>query len=206
MSAGAELPLGSFLEAVSAALARSDERLSRRIGGMLSSVSAGGVAADPKTTPALLELPHALSAPGAHPLARRHLASLAGHLPWTDGKFPMPGPFAERYAYVEIVGPTGVLAHDGFRFGLYLQCSNSFYPSHCHAAEELYFVLSGIAQWRRGDGPFAAQDVGSAIRHRPWEPHAMQTADEPLLAIWAWVGDIRTEAYKIDAASPQGGV
>ena len=195
--------MASFLDAASKVLARKDERLSRQVGRMVSSVSAGAFVADPKRTPALRQLPRALASPGAHPLVRDHLLDLAEGLPWTDRNFAMPGSFAGRYAYVEIVGPTGVLAHDGFRFGLYLQTLNSFYPSHSHAAEELYFVLSGIAQWQRGDRPFAAQDVGNAIHHRPWESHAMRTAAEPLLAIWAWVGDLRTETYKIDADSPR---
>jgi dimethylpropiothetin dethiomethylase len=201
MTAGDDLRVDSFLDAASKALAQNDERLPRQVGRMLSSVSAGAFVADPNRAPALRQLPQALASPGAHPLVRHHLADLAERLPWTDRNFSMPGSFAGRYAYVEIVGPTGVLAHDGFRFGLYLQTSNSFYPSHSHAAEELYVVLSGIAQWQRGDGPFAAQDVGSAIHHRPWEPHAMQTAAAPLLAIWAWVGDLRIEAYKIEADS-----
>jgi mannose-6-phosphate isomerase-like protein (cupin superfamily) len=62
------------------------------------------------------------------------------------------------------------------------------YPSHAHRAEELYLVLSGTADWQRGDEPFAARRPGAVIIHASSEPHAMQTAQEPLLALYLWRG------------------
>jgi dimethylpropiothetin dethiomethylase len=110
----------------------------------------------------------------------------------------MPAGFVGRYAFVELVGPDGMIRADGFRFGLYLQAPATFYPRHWHTAEELYFVLSGTAAWRQREAPARPQRPGTLIRHASDEPHTMQTLDEPLLAMWGWLGDLRVETYGID--------
>ena len=110
----------------------------------------------------------------------------------------MPASFIGRYAYVEMVGPDGMVREEGFRFGLYLQAPETYYPRHWHTAEELYFVLSGMAEWQQGERPAEVRRPGAYIRHGPDEPHAMRTFGEPLLAMWGWVGDLRVETYRIE--------
>ena len=125
--------------------------------------------------PALASLSAALAKlpPGAlAPL----LKACAPRLAWTVGDFKMPASFAGRSAYVEIVGPEGLAHRHDLRFGLYLQTPESLYPPHNHAAEELYYVLSGTARWQKADGEFHAKSPGTLIRHAPWERHAMKTA------------------------------
>jgi hypothetical protein len=39
---------------------------------------------------------------------------------------------------------------------------------------------------------------GSLVYHRAWRPHAMRTEDEPLLALFAWLGDL-TVASRLTA-------
>ena len=83
------------------------------------------------------------------------------------------------------------------RFGLLLQDPNIIYAKHQHAAEELYLVLSGIASWSVDDEEAKEKDEGEFIHHAENQPHQMNTNHDPLLAIWAWLGDIGAESYSI---------
>jgi quercetin dioxygenase-like cupin family protein len=141
---------------------------------------------------ALANLPPGLLAP--------LLKACAPVIPWTVGDFKMPASFAGRSAYVEIVGPEGLAHREDLRFGLYVQTPDSLYPPHNHAAEELYYVLSGTARWQKADGEFRALAPGTLIRHAPWERHAMRTDSEPLLAMWGWTGDLSVSTYRVDGA------
>ena len=49
-------------------------------------------------------------------------------------------------AYIELVGPKGVLRNNQFRFGIYWQQAKPFYPQHRHNALELCHLISGTAQ------------------------------------------------------------
>ena len=67
--------------------------------------------------------------------------------------------------------------------------------AHHHPAAEAYVVLSGKeCLWRQSRSPFQARRPGDFIYHCENEVHAMRTAREPLLALWAWTGDITTNA------------
>lgn len=118
-------------------------------------------------------------------------------LPWTDGDFSMPAAIRSRNAYAELVGPEGPLLSTRCRFGFYLQAPDCLYPPHSHAAEELYLLLSGSAEWWLDDSePFLPPCPG-LVHHLPWQKHAMRTGAFPLLALWVWLGDIRYGTYKI---------
>lgn len=147
--------------------------------------------------PALKDLPSGLKAMPAGRLGRL-IAASAGEVTWTGGVFKMPDGFVGRYAYVEIVGPDGLVGCPKLRFGLYLQSPDSYYPPHDHAAEEFYYVVGGGARWQIDDGEFFTTRPGSFVHHKPHQRHAMETAADPLLAMWIWTGDIRTETYRID--------
>ena len=150
-----------------------------------------------ETPPAPAWLAPALDAlpPGA--LAAPLRASAPG-IPWIIGVAKMPASFAGRSAYNEIVGPGGFAASESLRFGLYVQAPESFYPPHSHAAEEFYYVLSGTARWQKGEEAFSLKLPGSCIRHAPWQRHAMETAAEPLLALWVWTGDLDMASYEME--------
>jgi quercetin dioxygenase-like cupin family protein len=61
------------------------------------------------------------------------------------------------------------------------------YPAHSHPANELYFVLDGVADWYVND---EKQHVtaGSVIRHRPYDVHGwINTSDSAhLTVVWLW--------------------
>lgn len=128
---------------------------------------------------------------------QRELLQTGRFLSWMQGTMKMPDSIQGRHAYVELVGPRGMIANENIRFGLYLQQRRVIYPSHWHTAIEDYLVVSGTALWQIDDGDFTSQPPGSHIRHASNQPHATTTLEEPLLAMWFWQGDIRLSTYRI---------
>jgi hypothetical protein len=141
-----------------------------------------------------------LAAREAHPLTAL-FAEIAHQVPWVkDSGFPMPPAIRGRYCYCDIVGPEAPVRADDICFGAYLQFPDSWYPFHWHAAEELYFPLSGTAQWSRDGVRDQPEPPGTLIRHASLERHATRTGPEPMLAFWIWLGDLDGSTYGIDAA------
>lgn len=53
------------------------------------------------------------------------------------------------------------------------------YPAHSHPSPEIYYVVSGIAEWTVGDETFMAE-AGTAVYHAPNASHRMvNTGNEP---------------------------
>ncbi len=72
------------------------------------------------------------------------------------------------------------------RMGVLELDAGGYYPGHSHPAPEIYFVLSGSAQWTVADESFEARP-GMAIYHAPLVQHRMvNTGDEVLRAVWFW--------------------
>jgi len=128
------------------------------------------------------------------------LASARHAVHWADsGGAAKPNAIQRRLAFAELIGPTGMIENARCRVGLFLQCPETAYPVHKHAAEELYLVLSGTAHWQKESMDSCWHAPGTFIHHASWQTHAMTTSAEPLLAIWCWSGDIRFEQYEIVA-------
>ncbi len=74
-----------------------------------------------------------------------------------------------------------------------------YYPGHAHPAPEIYFVLSGTAEWTVGDETFMAEP-GTAIYHRPNVLHRMvNKGTEPLRAVWFWwAPDGRNDVLEVE--------
>jgi hypothetical protein len=109
--------------------------------------------------------------------------------PWAEASRGIPEFFAGGYAYSILVDEHGTCGPEPIRVGLLLQQDHVAYPGHAHDAEEFYFILSGTAAWRVDDQHFQARP-GDLIHHASAAIHEMNTADEPLLAIWAWRGNL----------------
>lgn len=107
---------------------------------------------------------------------------------------------SENLAYVERIGPTGMIVDSRMRIGFFLQGPKISYLKHWHPAEELYYVVQGKSGWVVDDLPFQDKKSGDWILHRSMQPHAMLTYDQPMLALWAWRGDLSTAAYEIVAS------
>jgi hypothetical protein len=96
--------------------------------------------------------------------------------------------FLQNYAWCEILGPKALQPSLRIACGFLLLGPHTLYPRHRHAAEEIYLPLSGTAQWQQGDGDWRRRAPGALIHHLGEEPHAMRTADAPLLALYLWRG------------------
>lgn len=139
------------------------------------------------------------AAPGRALAALAQALRLVRHqLPWTYHYAPRPGEedLANRIAFAELIGPDGPMNHASARVGLTLVAPTTLYPAHAHPAVELYWIISGHARWT-STGADKIVPPGELVLHRSHEPHAMQTLEAPLLALWSWSGDIDTPAFYI---------
>lgn len=111
---------------------------------------------------------------------------------------PHPG-FLEGYAHASLLGPASAdallgTASDDALLGLLLLATGLDYPHHLHPADEVYVPLTA-ADWSSGTAdPYRQRPAGVPIHHAPWQPHAMRTPGEPLLAIYLWTGDVLSPA------------
>ncbi|MGB1156980.1 MAG: dimethylsulfonioproprionate lyase family protein [Alphaproteobacteria bacterium] len=103
-------------------------------------------------------------------------------------------------AYVEFLGPDGMVRSNEIRLGIYWHDRHTFYPRHRHEAVELYHIVSGTGYWQHVSDDWVARPPGSFVLHQAWEDHATRTEDEPLLALWSWRGNISFESYTMDPA------
>ena len=109
----------------------------------------------------------------------------------------IPNDIASHMAVCEIIGPTGQIKHETVRAGILFQASGITYPRHSHAAEEIYFSLTGPVDWQIENANWCQKEAGSLIHHLPFQPHAIRTGKTPLLTIWGWSGDIDPDSYRI---------
>jgi hypothetical protein len=135
------------------------------------------------------------------PHLRQLIGAMAPSLMWIKRGFFTSGNHINR-AYVELIGPDGMLKHEQFRCGLYWQLAQTYYPKHRHKANELYHILSGSALWQTGDDDFILRKSGSSFEHLDGIDHATQTLDQDLLAFWAWRGDLSFNSYSMDTIRP----
>lgn len=109
-------------------------------------------------------------------------------------------------AYVEFMGPDGMLKTDEIRLGIYWHDRHTFYPRHRHEAVELYHIVSGTAFWQHVTEDWIPRPPDSFVLHQRNEDHATKTVDQPLLALWSWLGDISFASYSMDRAPADSGL
>jgi quercetin dioxygenase-like cupin family protein len=114
-----------------------------------------------------------------------------------------PSPdFVDNYGYAVVAGPQdavpALVSTDRLAAGVMLFGPRSCYPLHQHPAIELYYVISGSAEWWRDDGPWLVKGPGALIHHASGIPHAMRTSAEPLIVAYLWKGDLHTDARFIE--------
>jgi mannose-6-phosphate isomerase-like protein (cupin superfamily) len=121
---------------------------------------------------------------------------VAFHLPWRYSyakRSDAPG-LENKMAFAEIIGPEAPYVSEGVCLGLTLIGPSTFYPPHWHPATELYYVVAGEATWT-ANGVSLRNPAGTFILHGSKVVHAMQTDQEPLLAVYTWSGeDIRSSS------------
>ncbi|MCY4351460.1 MAG: dimethylsulfonioproprionate lyase family protein [Thiotrichales bacterium] len=125
------------------------------------------------------------------------LASASPHLRWTIPYGPgagademvtgytstmlsMPGPPPRPGYQAPFANPNVLVAFT-------LQAPGILYPLHRHKAPEVYYVISGEAEWMRDGETWRRRQPGEWIFHASDQGHAMRTGREPLLALAAWI-------------------
>lgn len=96
--------------------------------------------------------------------------------------------FLDRYGWVELFGTRGHFASDVMAGGFLLLGPQIHYPDHHHVAEEIYIPLTSGSLWSKDGGAFEARAAGEIIHHPSNIRHAMQTNDNPLVALYLWRG------------------
>jgi hypothetical protein len=159
----------------------------------------------PRRLPATRYLPECVAASMfTSPDVAAALAEVEEFLHWQQNpnysdKVMGPG-YMDSYAYAELIGPKGFFAGDDFLMGLLLLGPGVHYRDHHHRAPELYWLLTGPSEWRRGTGDFVMQEAGATIWHEPHVVHATRTGASPLLAVWAWTRDVSEPARLMEAS------
>lgn len=186
--------LRSLLEVSAHKFREYKSSIADELSSSLGQVVVESVTGKPSTCQACDHLPKALYA--EEDPAIDLIGKLAPTLSWRlPGRGRAPTNQVCQVAVVEIAGPDGMVYCDNCRFGLLLQSPDSLYPEHRHAAEELYLVLSGTAQWGTEQVDTELRPPGSLIHHAPWQPHAIRTLSTPLLVLWGWTGDLEFSTY-----------
>lgn len=147
------------------------------------------------TVPGLRHLPRALAALDAAPPSSLGEAATAalGHAAWSSyyARSDWSAAFVDELAVGALVGPGAPRPAEALALGLFVQGPHTVYPPHAHPAEEVYAVLTGEPAFQSGAGaPFTPRPAGSIVRHPGDVAHAIETGESPLLAVYAWRGDI----------------
>ena len=116
-------------------------------------------------------------------------------LPWGENPVAAQSQSAGPiFAVCTLLGPDGPIPSETLRMGLFWQRPNTYYALHNHDADETYVILAGGAEWTAGDDT-RWRGAGDVIHHPSLMPHAFETGDQGLLAMWRWSGDINTHSY-----------
>ena len=182
------LELYRTIPAGGSATIRAHQRLVReRISGVLRANPAlrdSGAAHKPVTA----HLQRALDQGRGTPMSRviRSIDGLRAQLSWQYGYDKVPRGLDQKYAYTEMVGPTGPVPSDQIILGLVLFAPGCIYPAHAHdGITESYICLSG-AMSQNDQGVYVP---GSMIFNPPGQMHRITVADlEPSLLAYAWIG------------------
>ncbi len=125
----------------------------------------------------------------------------ADQLEWTSNP-TYPPEIRMVYRYKELIGSSQPIEPHtpDARMGILELDPGAFYPFHAHPSPEIYYVIEGIAEWTVNDHTFVAP-AGTAIRHQPFDCHAMRNIGAtPLKLIYFWwAPDGETEVLDVRA-------
>jgi hypothetical protein len=155
----------------------------------------------PKHLPVLSYLPATLKA--AHTNSKQiiqMLVSISSKLAWGQTYTPddFGSAFLQRYGWTELIGQRGPVPSNHIACGFLLLGPWIEYPRHSHEAQEVYVPLTHHTAWQRKKQAWVSGAAGKPRLHASWEPHAIRTADHPLLALFLWRGDKLVQKSRIE--------
>lgn len=160
---------------------------------------------------ALAHLPTLLQKDQHDPL--RPLADAIGavteSLSWTPfyRRSALTEGFVDAFAVTEVIGPSGPLISDNLIMFMFVMDAHTIYPLHWHAAEELYFVLSGTPAYQVGNQAWQTRHPGDVVHVPSYVPHAIHNADDPMLVLQVWRGAIQEKPlFPVDSDGRASGI
>lgn len=116
----------------------------------------------------------------------RSVRAVRDSLKWQYGYEKVPKGLEKKYAYAEVLGPSGPISSDELILGLVLFAPRTTYPAHSHKGiTESYICLSGSTS----ENDAGVYSPGSLILNLPGQMHRITTAArEPCLLAYAWTG------------------
>jgi len=149
------------------------------------------------TLPVCVHLDRALSGAWGYRTSRltRSIDAIRDHLMWQYGYEKVPRGLKLKFAFAEVLGPTGPVLTDKIKLGLVLFAPNTTYPAHSHKGiTESYINISGHVS----ENDTGVSAPGSLIFNPPGHHHRITTADrEPCLLAYAWTGGKEALAHQI---------
>ena len=146
---------------------------------------------EPKSLPVLSYLPQmAKQAPDENRPLIDHLIKIKSdlHFGQTYSAEDFGEGFLNQYGWIKFLGPDAYWHSDELSSGFVLFGDRVIYPEHWHVAEELYFPISGTAEWYQEEKGWQKIAPSPLIHHASNTKHAMRTSGEPLLALYIWRG------------------
>ena len=122
--------------------------------------------------------------------------------PPETSKSPLYAKHSIFKSHVELVGPDGLVKSESIRLGLYGMLPNSEYGVRTHPAEEIYIMLAGSVFETRRCAILCERPNGRS-HHPSLMPHASKTKDQSFMSVYAWVGDLSTDAYEYSGLPQQ---
>ena len=145
----------------------------------------------PRTQPGVAEFTAHPGRTTAHGMVLRDAAlAAAPYLHWRTGytEAQVGADFLNRFCWCELAAPEGLYRTETARVTLAYWGAGLWYDWHWHAAEELYSVVSGAAEFFADGLPDATLAPGDTRLHASNQPHAMRTHDTPVLTLINWRG------------------
>ena len=115
----------------------------------------------------------------------------ASHVKWTAPPASYLGSqFAKAFRYRTLVGgPSAPVRGKNVYFGEAEWAPGAIYVGHKHPAPEIYYVISGEAEWTI-DGKTFRATAGTAVYTKPNAVHRMvNVGDGVLRTVWMWWGE-----------------
>ncbi len=101
----------------------------------------------------------------------------------------------QGYGFAEVIGKLGPFISTKVRSGIGVWGPNIDYPVHQHAAEEVYIVLGGRADFMLEGEPYVTRSAGDVVHVRSMRRHGFRTTDQPLAVFYIWqAGDLREKS------------
>jgi quercetin dioxygenase-like cupin family protein len=97
--------------------------------------------------------------------------------------------FRDRFGCFTLIGDGGPFASETARAWFVYMPPRLYYPWHHHKADEIYLILGGSAVFRRAGQADVTLSEGATLFHAPFEPHAMETLEAPVMALVLWRAD-----------------